>query len=266
MQELAFEDFHKVNLLLTGGHMHPEVISIIEQNNPGWIFVDQLTRPRSALVWSKEIQGFYLIGDHTNEEFLHNLDDFIKKRIEPRMTEHSLKHLEISGHHNEWNLESIFTTRNLYQFEQLVFKMLNKPHVIKRKALKTLNLKTQAWENQEFKNASLIKDHLELFWSSKDDFKKKGYGYVAVDGTEIIGICYSSFVTSDSHAIGIETIPRAQNKGVGTYLASLLVEEILENGFTPYWDCSLDNESSKKLAVRLGFIQVHRYKCSGFEL
>jgi len=266
MQEIAREDFQSVKPLLKGGHSHPEIVSIIELNNPGWIFVDQMNHPMSALVWSKGMQGFYLIGDHKNEAFVCNLNNFIKGTVEPRMRELSLNHFEVSGHHDGWELESIFPTRRLYKFEQLVLKLMKNPQVIQNNAIETINLKTNDWENQELQNKEFIVSHLELFWTSIMDFKKKGYGYAAVKGKEIIGVCYSSFVTQDSHAIGIETVASSQNKGVGTKLASLLIEEIYHSGFTPYWDCSLDNEPSKKLAKKLGFTLVHRYICGGFEL
>lgn len=108
MHELSQEEFHKVKSLLEEGFMHPEIISIIEHINPGWIFVDQIKKPKSALVWSKGIEGFYLIGDHTNEVFLYHLDNYVHSIVEPRMREHSLSHFEISGHHNNWDMKSIF--------------------------------------------------------------------------------------------------------------------------------------------------------------
>ncbi|MBQ4898242.1 GNAT family N-acetyltransferase [Paenibacillus sp. Marseille-P2973] len=266
MHELAQEDYYIVKPLLEGGHVHPELVSIIEGNNPGWIFVDQVTTPQSAIVWSKGMQGFYLIGDHTNEAFVLNLDDYIKSKIEPRMKEVALNHFEVSGHHDKWNMESIFPTRKLYQFEQLVLKLLNNPEVQKSIEIETINLKTSDWECPKYRNVELIDTHIGSFWSSRDDFMRNGFGYAAVIGNEIVGVCYSSFVTNDTHAIGIETVSSFQSKGVGTHLASLLTEEIYRNGFTPYWDCSLDNEPSKKLAERLGFTQVHRYTGSFFEL
>ncbi|RUS45860.1 GNAT family N-acetyltransferase [Cohnella sp. AR92] len=266
MQELDQDDFQIIKPLLRDGHSHPEVVSIIEHNNPGWIFVDQIIHLKSALVWSKGIKGFYLIGDHTNEAFVRNLDNFIKRIVEPRMKELSLNHFEVSGNHEGWKLESIFSTRKLYNFEQMVLKLMNKPQVIRSNEIETINLKTCDWKNQEFQNKELIESHLETFWTSINDFKKKGFGYAAVKENEIIGVCYSSFVTQDTHAIGIETVASSQNKGVGTGLGSLLAEEIYRNGFSPYWDCSIDNEPSKKLAERIGFTPIHRYSCSGFEL
>ncbi|MGG1658065.1 GNAT family N-acetyltransferase [Brevibacillus sp. NRS-1366] len=40
----------------------------------------------------------------------------------------------------------------------------------------------------------------------------------------------------------------------------------MENGYFAYWDCSSHNDASKKIALHLGFEQVHRYKCVGFTI
>lgn len=266
MYELSQEAFYNVKPLLQSGHPHPEILSIIACNNPGWIFVDQVKSPRSALVWSKGMQGFYLIGDHTNHAFVSVLDDYISSNITPRMRELGMDYFEVSGHHDKWNMESIFVSREIQQFEQLVFTRLHKPFVSENKQIKTINLRSHEWDNQELTNKEFAQNDLDLFWNSKEDFLQKGYGFAAIEGSEIIGICYSSFVTQDTHAIGVETLAPHQGKGVGTHLASLLVNEMIENGFTPYWDCSLNNEASKKLALRLGFQQTHQYKCSSFAI
>ncbi|WP_339190970.1 MULTISPECIES: GNAT family N-acetyltransferase [unclassified Paenibacillus] len=266
MHELSQQDFNEVKPLLTGAPIHPEILSVIEGNNPGWIFVDQLVTPKSALVWSKGMQGFYIIGDHTNELFIKSLDSYISSHIAPRMKKLGLEYFEVSGQHNEWNLALMFPSRKLYPFEQMVFKLFHKPVESLNNAIRIINLKMLDWEDLDLKNIEFVHDNIDLFWSSKEDFRAKGYGYAAVEGTEIMGVCYSSFVTEDTHAIGIETLSKYRNRGVGTHLAALVAEDILTNGFTPYWDCSLDNEASRKLALRLGFQQIHQYKCSAFSI
>ncbi|QGQ99184.1 GNAT family N-acetyltransferase [Paenibacillus psychroresistens] len=204
---------------------------VIDGSNPGWIFVDQIVLPNSALVWSKGIQGFYLIGDHTDQTFINTLDVYITSNIVPRMRELGLDHFEVSGHHNKWDLKSIFASRNLHQFEQMVLKLFRKPPVSNAMGFKTINLRLQEWERQELIHIEFVKENIDLFWSSKDDFLRKGYGFAAIDGLEIIGLSYSSFVTEDTHAIGIETLPQYKNKGVGTHLATLLAEDILAMAF-----------------------------------
>jgi RimJ/RimL family protein N-acetyltransferase len=266
MHEIFQEDYYKVKPLLKGEHLHPEILSMIEGNNQGWIFVDQLESPKSALVWSKGIQGFYLIGDHTNQTFIHSLDSYVTSHIVSRMKELGLEHFEVSGEHDQWNLELMFPSRKLYPFEQMVFKLLHKTPTAMTNRFRIINLKTLDWMNLDLEHIELVHENIDLFWSSKKDFADKGYGYAAIEGSKIMGVCYSSFVTQDTHAIGIETLPEFQKQGVGTYLASLVVEDVHDNGFIPYWDCSLDNEGSKKTALRLGFQQVNKYKCAAFAI
>ncbi|OPA75102.1 hypothetical protein BVG16_21055 [Paenibacillus selenitireducens] len=269
MYELSHDYFYKVTPLLKNGHPHPEVLSIIEHNNPGWIFSDHIDSPRTALIWSKGMQGFYLIGDHNNDDFMNELDDYLTKSIFPKLRELGMSYFEVSGHHNKWNMESLFASWEIQQWDQLVFKCRNLEAAASQGSsrnhpIRTINLRSQEWKDQVFTNRDFVDKHIKLFWDSYEDFYHKGYGYVAIDGSEIIGVCYSSFVAKETHAIGIETLPQHQKRGIGTYLASFVVKDIIENGFTAYWDCSLTNEASTKLALRLGFQQVHQYKCVGF--
>ncbi|WP_167670059.1 GNAT family N-acetyltransferase [Paenibacillus tianmuensis] len=133
-------------------------------------------------------------------------------------------------------------------------------------SFQTVNLRSQEWRNQDFLNREFVYAHIDQFWETQEDFYNKGYGYAAIEGSTIIGVCYSSFVTKETHAIGIETLPQHHKRGVGACLASLVVKDIAQSGFSSYWDCSQSNEASNKLALRLGFQQVHQYKCVGFAL
>jgi len=59
----------------------PEIQAIIEGNNPGWVFVDDLMSPTAALVWAQGIQGFYLIGDSDSKIFLEELNTFTDREL-----------------------------------------------------------------------------------------------------------------------------------------------------------------------------------------
>ncbi|WP_254847605.1 GNAT family N-acetyltransferase [Paenibacillus odorifer] len=156
MHELSQQDFNEVKPLLTGAPIHPEILSIIEGNNPGWIFVDQLVTPKSALVWSKGMQGFYIIGDHTNEIFIKSLDSYVSSQIVPRMKKLGLEYFEVSGQHNEWNLALMFPSRKLYPFEQMVFKLFHKPVESLNNAIRIINLKMLEWEDLEAMDMLLL--------------------------------------------------------------------------------------------------------------
>lgn len=266
MQELTSSQFEKAKPLLKGGHLHPEILSVIEGRNPGWIFADNADRPRGALVWNKGMQGFYLIGDCRNTVFTEGLDSFATHTLEPRMRKHGLDHFEISGHHREWDLEAMFASRSLYSFEQLVFEMGQNVAVPDSERFIALPLHQNREENRWLLHSPLVKEHIESFWTSVEDFTNNGLGYAAIDGTEVIGLCYTSSRANDRFAIGVETALQSRGQGIGTHLASLVARELLDHGFIPYWDCTSDNVASKKLALRLGFQLVHRYECIGFPL
>lgn len=159
-----------------------------------------------------------LIGDQNNQAFINSLDDYITKAIAPKMRELGMSYFEVSGHNDNWNLESIFDSRVLQQWDQLVYKLLNKPktpQIFSDNQIRFLSLRSQEWQNQDFVNRKFVNEHIDLFWRSQDDFFNKGYGYIAIDSSEIIGVCYSSFVTKDTHAIGVETLPKYHQKGIG---------------------------------------------------
>lgn len=269
MFELSRDQFHKAIHLLENGHPHPEVLSILEHNNPGWVFTDRADAPQTALVWSKGMRGHYLIGDETNEAFLSELDEFVTTTIAPRMKEWGMDYFEVSGHHDRWNMNSLFASRELQQpWDQLVYESTDfeacKMNPSSR--FRAVDLRSQEWKSREYDNKEFVYGHIHQFWETEEDFYDKGYGYAAIEGSEVIGVCYSSFVAKNKHAVGVETLPKRQQGGVGTNLASLAVSDIVRNGYTCYWDCSLSNEASNKLALRLGFKRIHQYQCVGFSL
>ncbi|WP_179281215.1 GNAT family N-acetyltransferase [Paenibacillus sp. XY044] len=269
MFELSRSEFYKAIPLLENGHPHPEVQSILENNNPGWVFSDRADIPEAALVWSKGMKGHYLIGDETNEAFFSKLDEFVTTIIAPRMNELGINYFEVSGHNKKWDLNSLFASRKLQQpWDQIVYESSGfEAHTMNAPGnFRTVNLRSQEWKMFDYDNKGFVYDHINQFWETEEDFYEKGYGYAAIGNSEVVGVCYSSFVTKERHAVGIETLPQLHQKGVGSNLASLVVNDIVQNGYTCYWDCSRSNEASNKIALRLGFKQIHQYQCSGFSL
>nr|WP_241674782.1 GNAT family N-acetyltransferase [Paenibacillus luteus] len=242
--------------------------SVLECNSLGWVFSDRVESPKTALVWCKGMNGFYLIGDESNDDFTGKLDDFITTSITPKMKELGMNEFEVSGHHDKWNLHSLFASRELNPWDQMVYVSSDSESHNEEPSngFQAVKLGSQEWRSQEFLNSEFVYAHINQFWETHEDFYEKGYGYVAIKDFEIIGVCYSSFVTKKVHAIGIETLPQHHKRGVGTCLASLVAKDIAQNGYSSYWDCSQSNEASRKLALRLGFRQFHLYQCVSFSL
>ena len=75
MTKLELKDFYRIQKNIGFKGLSPEPISIIMKNNPGNIYVDNIIKPKTALIWSFGIAGFYLIGDNNNK----NTNNDIKK-------------------------------------------------------------------------------------------------------------------------------------------------------------------------------------------
>lgn len=118
----------------------------------------------------------------------------------------------------------------------------------------------------DLQNKQLFMNAIDLFWGSVDDFRSMGIGYIALHGNEVVSVCYTSFITNDTRAIGIETKPEHQHKGLGRQLAARVVNTIIDQGSIPYWDCTSDNEGSKRIAEKLGFVRDYQYSCVGFPI
>ena len=50
--------------------------SIVMHFSLGWIFIDDRDSPKTAMVWSKGMCGFYFIGDSDNNDFNEYSNDY----------------------------------------------------------------------------------------------------------------------------------------------------------------------------------------------
>jgi len=243
----------------------PEAQAIIEGNNPGWLFVDDVNAPTVVLVWARGIEGFYLIGDTSNTEFFDGLDSFTEQVLKPRLHDLGITWLEISGEEN-WNpiIEKVYRKRGLESSQQWVYTL--KPTMqepmrqfsglgdsrVKRVDRQLLN--GLSADNKKFLFSKLTK-----FWHSVDAFLDTGLGYALVEGEEIVSLCFSGFVAGTIHVIDIETKVSHRRKGYAEVVAHAFIADCFEKQLQPYWDCMAENTASAQLAEKLGLTRSHVY-------
>jgi RimJ/RimL family protein N-acetyltransferase len=250
----------------------PEAQAVIQGNNPGWVFVDDLDAPRTALVWAQGIEGFYLAGDTDNTGFLEALDDYVDHVLKPRL--HSLggTWFEVSGGGN-WDpvIESTFEKRNLESSPQWVYTLPPIEHgaAIKPETVadcRLLRLDRRLLLDFSAGNEEFLHARLALSWGTGDAFLKAGLGYVLVCGQEIASLCCSAFVSGDTHALHVETRASHRRKGYAEAAARAFIAACMERQVHPYWDCMAENVASARLAEKLGFARSHTYTLYSFPL
>ena len=267
--EIDYCDYYKVSYLIEDVENFPEVHAIIDNNNPGKIYVDDKHKPRSALVWNQGIQGFYFIGDDNNDNFLKYINEHIKDKIINELIDKEINWFEISGVNIKWEprIEELFKERGVKYGYQLVYG-LNKnrftyeAHLINEFDIRKVNKGTF---EAEIRNLDFVISELELFWGTIDNFLDNGICYYAIEDNKIVSICYSGFKAGKTQTIGIETLEEYKRRGYAYALASKYIEDCYRQDIIPYWDCSEDNISSKKLAEKLGFERRDQYRCYWFD-
>jgi len=78
----------------------------------------------------------------------------------------------------------------------------------------------------------------------------------AYDGREIIAMAGCSADTPDLWQVGIDVNENYRGRGLGTYLVTLLKNEILNRGKIPFYGTSLSNLASWGIALNCGFYPV----------
>jgi Predicted acetyltransferase len=75
----------------------------------------------------------------------------------------------------------------------------------------------------------------------------------AYDGRKIMGMAGCSADTPDLWQIGIDVDVKYRGKGLGTYLVTLLKNEVIQRGKIPFYGTSLSNLQSQNIALKSGF-------------
>jgi len=250
----------------------PEALAIIEGNNPGWVFADDLNTPKAALVWAQGIEGFYLVGDASSAVFLEELNVHTEQVLKPRLRDLGVAWFEISGDES-WNpvIENVFEKRNLESSQQWVYTPKPSQHESVMQLKTVGNCRLQRVDQHllvdlSAGNKEFLLTKLTQFWSSVDTFLNTGLGYALVDGEEIASLCFSGFVAGNIHGIDIETEVSRRRKGFAEIVAQAFIAECFERRLQPHWDCMAENAASAQLAEKLGFTQSHVYTLYSFSL
>ncbi|WGG44578.1 GNAT family N-acetyltransferase [Rossellomorea sp. DA94] len=267
ISELVPTGFYKCKKLLE--HDGPlESKAAIEGTQSDRIFVDDPMSPASGFIWLGSNNGFIFIGNEENAGFNSQLNHHFNTVIKPDANRMGLTSFEAIGDHPKWNktIKNVFG-ENLKGYNQKVFE-LQKDHYIKEHepplepGYETVKITKSVVENngsEIYRNIEFLQSKVLQFWPLFERFFRQGVGYMVVYKNEIVSICFSGVVAGYVHGIDIETLPHHQGKKLAQRVAHAFVQDCLENGITPYWDCMEINEPSVSVAEKLGFRNKHNY-------
>lgn len=271
LQELPYDEYEKINNILHKDFFSVQCQTVINRTNPGFIYVDSIEVPKTAIVFHQGESGFYFVGDHKNSAFNSIILHFIRSNLKKRLNHLSLNYFEFSGDSQAWNTEfkMIFENTNLWESTQRIY--IEPPTHSRVSApidpqFDLHEIDKDLINNNDLCNISFISDEVYDFWTDWDDFSSSGGGLFLTNEKEIIGKCVADGITDKYISVRIETKEKYRNQGVATYLASKFMDWVSSRKKLTYWECSEDNTGSIKLAEKSGLTLYQRYSLFGFSI
>jgi RimJ/RimL family protein N-acetyltransferase len=100
---------------------------------------------------------------------------------------------------------------------------------------------------------------------STSEFLGHGLGFCLMMEEEIVAEAYAVIWNGDRAEIATVTHPAHRGRGFATVLCASLIKACEGVGLKTYWNCDADNLTSVRLAIRLGFDDVHPYRLLRFK-
>ncbi|KYD03288.1 GNAT family N-acetyltransferase [Bacillus atrophaeus] len=243
MQEVKKEQYSDVKALIHNKEtcFPTFVYSVLEQTIPGVVYADD----QSFLIGTSS-GIYYVAGDERNRNFNEFIVELYKKRAE------SQKRFTLFSPNRSWDsviktvLQNELDQMMRYAFSQQIsaIKAFQLP---KGFTLKRIN------EDIILRSTEFQKAYYEAYWGSVSNFLKNGFGFAVLYDNHVVSECTSIFLGCNRAEMDIYTHEEYRGMGFAYFAGSKFINDCLENGVTPSWDCDASNKSSIHLSKKLGF-------------
>jgi GNAT superfamily N-acetyltransferase len=248
--------------------------AVIEHRVSGKVYVDDCDNPRTYYVVHPYGMSL-LFGDWNNEKFNNSFRDYslnsnrIREKYEwmqafpndwDMVLQELFKDCLIKSSDNIKNRENgiiELNTRINFKFNPARYPEFKKKHI-------PADIEIVRTDKQIFRDmkGSVIPAY---FWDSADDFADKGVGFSLFHENKLASTAYSAFIDDYKLELGIETVEEFRGSGFAQFACSALIDYCIEKNLEPIWACRLENDSSYKLAQKLGFepvLEIPYYRLS----
>lgn len=235
--ETAIKNFKNID------HSIPIIYSVIEKNNGGKVFVDNVKNPENIFILP---DGGFIYYDTLNssEDFMLEMKSFLFSELIPAMTEKEMV-LFAFDEQTRTCLDKIFSDEGVIRIQRFIFDFSQE---------KFLNLEVRALP-EEFSLTMMKDEELREYNVLKNTgYSHRQMGCRIMKGSTVISQCVSIFIGGGEAEIDIFTHENYRNKGMATICAHSFILECLKKGLKPSWSCWPFRAESIVLAEKLGFM------------
>ncbi|MCA1057667.1 GNAT family N-acetyltransferase [Rossellomorea aquimaris] len=252
MEVLEKNEFQKVLTILDNCETCPTfAYAVIENIIEGTVRADRADCPATVLIGTNS--GIYfIVGNEQNSAFNRSFRDFHQQNKGFRFTLFSAT--------KQWDevICSLFENE-ITQLSRYVHLFNKEKFSTEVKELSADYIVKETDNDMILRSPEFNQDYYILYWGSVSNFLTNGMGFSALYKGRVVSECTSIFHSKSIVEIDIATQQDFIGKGLAFNLGKLFIDECLEKGLTPHWDCDVENVSSIKLAEKLGFEHPIRY-------
>lgn len=263
IQELETQYFQRIFPLIPDHPQYVPVLSVLDGNFPGRIFVDQREHPRTALVWAVS-RWSYLVGSPTNEVFFRHLPELVTETLIPAAKELHMDHFEMYLPADcQWTaiFEQTMTAVDLHKHEEMIFSL--DAELFRRNRVDPIL--DEGVVISPVDTPILEPEVINISWIPAEARTRTTFGFMVTDGKSPLSLCRSNgFISGNRFMVDVETFDTAhRQRGYARSAGTALIDLCLEKKLHPFWETTEDNIGSQKLASRLGFVRREHYPVYG---
>ena len=218
--------------------------SVVEQNSPGRVFVDD-PEPVSVALACRAKGECFLVGREPHTSVGEWLPEIL---FETLGMSFSLQPFPASW---EASLDDVLGDRMDKGFrKQFVF------HPDARKVDWRKEI-PEGFRIERIDEALLEKVGIGLgLWKPREKLLTYGFGFAMFQRETLVSKCYTAYTGGGAHDLQINTEDGFEGRGFGTLTASAFVEHCICNDFIPAWSCHSGNRASAAVARKVGFEEI----------
>ncbi|WP_314585992.1 GNAT family N-acetyltransferase [Paenibacillus terrigena] len=254
MIELKTNEYDKITPLIA--HKEHEFIfvfvqSVIDRNQPGRIFVNNMDNPTAGLVASRGGK-YYLFGDEQDLSFNRSLLDFLAN---PDKHAHFY---DLYFSSNSWiSMIKAPLHDNVVELKRSHYilrdtAIVPDEHHVQSGAFQLTRMNTQLYD----KYVQEMDHSYSLLWDSAEMYLERAIGYCFLNESGFVSACNTFYLGGGYIEPDIITLSDYRNQGLAFTLCQEFIIQSRQRKLIPYWDCDSGNDASNQLATKLGFSKV----------
>jgi len=260
--ELAKKDFIQIKPIVQHLMHYINISAYLKGFGRGRIWVNNKTKPKSAVIWDLTNTFIFLAGDAENQTFNDSFRQLITDVITPYFLEKKINLIYFFPGSTDWEKQIPEILDDREWGKRLIDHYIYNPtnfHLIKDWSNnlpphhQMIQITKEFLKRDNLTNFDTIDYSISAVWQSTERFLKDGIGFCLVDNESIASWCVTDYVIDDHCELYIETFEGYQKKGYGTLVASAVIEECLKKNYIVHWHCWESNIGSIKTALKVGF-------------